>query len=77
MDDQHIILKSGKDQAPKRYHPWIFSGGIKNNSGNFTERDIVKVFSNKDELSGVGHYQPGTIGSAKKHKKTLKSTGYT
>lgn len=61
MNHGYIILKSGKDQSPKRYHPWIFSGGIKKTSGNFTEGDMVKVFSNKDEFLGIGHYQPGTI----------------
>ncbi|MCA1741429.1 MAG: hypothetical protein LC630_02945, partial [Bacteroidales bacterium] len=23
-----IILKKGKDQSVRRYHPWIFSGAI-------------------------------------------------
>jgi len=26
---QKIVLKSGKDQSVRRYHPWIFSGAIK------------------------------------------------
>lgn len=56
-----IILKSGKDQSLKRYHPWIFSGAIKKTKGNLGEGDIVRVFNNKEEFLGMGHYQPGTI----------------
>jgi len=56
-----IVLKSGKDQAVHRYHPWIFSGAIKKIYGNPSEGDIVSVYDNKDNFLAVGHYQPGTI----------------
>jgi len=56
-----IILKSGKDQSPRRYHPWIFSGAIKQIKGKPVEGDVVAVFDNNDELLGYGHYQPGSI----------------
>lgn len=56
-----IVLKSGKDQSLKRFHPWIFSGAIKKIYGNIFEGDIVEVFSNKDEYLGTGHYQIGSI----------------
>jgi 23S rRNA (cytosine1962-C5)-methyltransferase len=56
-----IVLKSGKDQAVHRYHPWIFSGAIKKIYGNPSEGDIVSVYDNKDNYLAVGHYQPGTI----------------
>jgi len=56
-----IVLKSGKDQSPKRYHPWIFSGAIKKTYGEPAEGDIVHVFSNKDEFLGAGHYQDASI----------------
>jgi 23S rRNA (cytosine1962-C5)-methyltransferase len=56
-----IVLKSGKDQSVRRYHPWIFSGAIKKIYGNPVEGDIVQVFDNKDEFLAVGHYQPGSI----------------
>src|SRR6056297_3531843 len=61
MNYGQIILKSGKDQSLKRYHPWVFSGAIKKTKGNFGEGDIVRVFNNKEEFLGVGHYQPATI----------------
>ncbi|MBA7566775.1 Ribosomal RNA large subunit methyltransferase I [subsurface metagenome] len=56
-----IVLKSGKDQSAKRYHPWIFSGAIKKIYGEPGEGDIVHVFSNKDEFLGAGHYQDSSI----------------
>ncbi|MBT3382298.1 MAG: class I SAM-dependent rRNA methyltransferase [Prolixibacteraceae bacterium] len=56
-----IVLKSGKDQSLKRFHPWVFSGAIKKIYGNLIEGDLVSVYSNKDEFLGLGHYQIGAI----------------
>lgn len=56
-----IILKSGKDQAVKRFHPWVFSGAIKKINGPVSEGDLVNIYSNKHEFLGIGHYQPGSI----------------
>jgi len=61
MIDKKIILKSGKDQSVRRYHPWIFSGAIKKIYGNPAEGDIVEVYDNKEEFLAVGHYQPASI----------------
>jgi 23S rRNA (cytosine1962-C5)-methyltransferase len=56
-----IVLKSGKDQSPRRFHPWIFSGAIKKIYGAPVEGDLVEVYDNKDEFLAIGHYQPGSI----------------
>jgi 23S rRNA (cytosine1962-C5)-methyltransferase len=56
-----IVLKSGKDQSMRRYHPWVFSGAIKKIYGEPVEGDVVEVYDNKDEFLGLGHYQPGSI----------------
>ncbi|MFC2152355.1 class I SAM-dependent rRNA methyltransferase [Bacteroidota bacterium] len=61
MDYPKVILKSGKDQSARRYHPWIFSGAIKKIIGNVNEGDLVKVTDNKDEFLALGHYQIGSI----------------
>jgi len=61
MERVRIILKSGKDQSLRRYHPWIFSGAIKKIYGNPVEGDIVNVFDNKETFLATGHYQPGSI----------------
>lgn len=56
-----VVLKSGKDQSLKRFHPWVFSGAIKKTYGSLAEGDLVKVYSNHDEFLGIGHYQIGSI----------------
>jgi 23S rRNA (cytosine1962-C5)-methyltransferase len=56
-----VILKSGKEQSLRRYHPWIFSGAIKEIKGLPAEGDIVDVYSNRDEYLGTGHYAGGSI----------------
>jgi 23S rRNA (cytosine1962-C5)-methyltransferase len=61
MERIKIVLKSGKDQSPLRFHPWIFSGAIKKIYGEPVEGDVVDVYDNKNTLLGVGHYQPGSI----------------
>lgn len=61
MDYPKIVLKSGKDQSVRRYHPWIFSGAIKKIYGTVNEGDLVAVYDNKDEFLALGHYQIGSI----------------
>jgi len=56
-----IVLNSGKDQSPKRFHPWVFSGAVKKIPDNLKNGDIVEVYSSKDEYLGTGHYQKGSI----------------
>lgn len=61
MSYSKIILKSGKDQSLKRFHPWVFSGAIKKTEGPLTEGNIVSVHANNGEFLGIGHYQIGSI----------------
>src|SRR5664280_2179592 len=56
-----IVLKSGKEQSLRRFHPWIFSGAIKKMYGTPAEGDLVDVYDNKDEFLAVGHYAPSSI----------------
>lgn len=56
-----IILKSGKDDAVRRFHPWVFSGAIKKIEGAARNGCHAEVFSNKDEYLGCGIYQDATI----------------
>jgi 23S rRNA (cytosine1962-C5)-methyltransferase len=56
-----IVLKSGKDQSLKRFHPWVFSGAIKKIYGEPEEGDLVDVYDNKDTFLAVGHYAPSSI----------------
>jgi len=56
-----IVLKSGKEQSVRRFHPWIFSGAIKKMHGNPVEGDLVEVYDNKDSFLAIGHYAPSSI----------------
>lgn len=60
-DPVKIVLRSGKDQSLRRYHPWVFSGAIKKMYGQPADGDVVQVYSNQDEFLGIGHYQDGSI----------------
>src|SRR5574344_2281864 len=71
-----IILKKGRGESLKRYHPWVFSGAVggiervksmggKRMYGGDTdelkEGEIVEVQSFEGDFLGIGHYQIGTI----------------
>jgi len=61
MKRTKVVLKSGKDDAVLRQHPWVFSGAIKKVYGPTQEGDIVDVYNNKDRFLGTGHWGTGTI----------------
>ncbi|OFX86776.1 MAG: SAM-dependent methyltransferase [Bacteroidetes bacterium GWF2_33_16] len=61
MNYPKIILKPGKEQSSKRYHPWIFSGAIKSNTQQLSEGELVEVYSSNNEFLAIGHYQIGSI----------------
>jgi 23S rRNA (cytosine1962-C5)-methyltransferase len=56
-----VILKPGKDQSLRRFHPWVFSGAIKQITGSVNEGDVVEVTDVDGEFLGFGHYQIGSI----------------
>ncbi len=56
-----IILKPGKEQSLKRFHPWIFSGAIRNVRGNLEEGDLVSIEDAHGNFLALGHYQVGSI----------------
>ena len=56
-----VILKTGKEQSVKRYHPWIFSGAIHSHSPALSEGSWACVMDNRKNILGYGHYHTGTI----------------
>ncbi len=61
-----IILKKGKGESLKRFHPWVFSGAVHKmvlakREQEPREGDVVEVYSHDDEFLGCGHYQVGSI----------------
>lgn len=61
MEKARIILKPGKEQSLKRYHPWLFSGAINKITGSPNEGDVVEIYSDKEEYLASGHYQNSSI----------------
>jgi 23S rRNA (cytosine1962-C5)-methyltransferase len=56
-----VILKKGKDDVLRRFHPWIFSGAILKTIGNPVEGDLVNVLTENQEWLAVGHFGSGSI----------------
>ena len=56
-----IILRKGKEESLKRFHPWVFSGAVHHTEGDLTEGDIVEVLNNEGRFVALGHWQVGSI----------------
>jgi 23S rRNA (cytosine1962-C5)-methyltransferase len=56
-----VILKPGKEAALKRFHPWVFSGAIRNIMGRTKPGDLVEVYTAEKEYLGTGFYEEGSI----------------
>lgn len=56
-----IKLREGKDEAVKRFHPWIFSGAIAEAAPNLQAGDTVTVINSHDEILGTGFCEAGNI----------------
>lgn len=58
---KQIYLKPGRDAAVLRFHPWIFSGGVKHIKETIEEGETVEVFSHEGKYLATGHFQQGSI----------------
>ena len=58
---KRVILKKGKEESLRRFHPWIFSGAIAAIEGSPEEGDVVEVYTRDGEWIAVGHIQVGSI----------------
>lgn len=56
-----VILKRGREESLRRFHPWVFSGAIAEIQGNPAEGDLVSVHSSDGGFLACGHYQIGSI----------------
>lgn len=54
-----IFLKPKKDEAVRRFHPWIFSGAILRTEGEIADGDTVEVFGPKGDYLATGHFSAG------------------
>lgn len=56
-----IILKRGKAESLKRFHPWVFSGAIHQLPAHVAEGTLVDIFDSEGKYIATGHYQIGSI----------------
>src|SRR5690606_13731867 len=58
---KEIVLRPGKEDSLKRFHPWVFSGAIARKPDSVEEGEVVRVLAADGSFLGVGHYQIGSI----------------
>jgi 23S rRNA (cytosine1962-C5)-methyltransferase len=56
-----VILKSNRDQAVRRFHPWVFSGAIAKVIGKPEDGDLVTVQDAQGNFLAKGHFHHGSI----------------
>lgn len=58
---KNLILRKGKDESLKRFHPWVFSGAVHHIEGEPEEGEVVRVLDCEGRFVAVGHWQIGSI----------------
>lgn len=61
---QAIILRRGKAESLKRFHPWVFSGAIDTKRTDLTklhEGEMVRILDHEGTFIAIAHYQIGSI----------------
>lgn len=61
MNYKTVVLKRGKEESLKRFHPWVFSGAIHHVDSDVKEGDVVRVMAENCDFIAIGHYQIGSI----------------
>lgn len=56
-----VILRKGREESLRRFHPWVFSGAVAEIQGSPKEGDIVSVHASDGSFLALGHYQIGSI----------------
>lgn len=58
---RRVVLRKGREDSLRRFHPWIFSGAVASVEGNPYEGEAVEVISHDGCFLAVGHWQKGSI----------------
>ena len=61
MTFSKLYLQAGRDEALRRFHPWVFSRAISRYEGDLNDGDVVEVFDSKKNYLATGHYHDGSI----------------
>jgi 23S rRNA (cytosine1962-C5)-methyltransferase len=59
--EKFVKLKTGKEIPLKRFHPWVFSGAIQQQSKDLQDGDWVEVKDHSNNFLGIGHFHKGSI----------------
>lgn len=60
-DYPKMTLQNGKELPVLRFHPWIFSGAVKQQDPSLKDGDVMEVYSAKEQFLGMAQYQRGSI----------------
>ncbi len=61
MTYPQITLQKGRDEAVRRFHPWVFSGAVAKRDEHLEDGDIVEVLDSRNTYLGTGHFHDGSI----------------
>lgn len=61
MNVPKIYLQAGREEAIRRFHPWVFSGAIARMEDKPLDGDVVDVFDKKGNYLATGHFHDGSI----------------
>ena len=61
MNLPKIYLRSGREEAIRRFHPWVFSGAVVRTEGEPQDGDVVEVLDKKGTYLATGHFHNGSI----------------
>jgi 23S rRNA (cytosine1962-C5)-methyltransferase len=64
MNFPKVILQKGRDEAVRRFHPWVFSGAVMGgarHTESLQDGDTVEVFDSRGTYLGTGHFHDGSI----------------
>ena len=57
----HIILRKGKEDSVRRFHPWIFSGAVFKKSFDDESPRWVRVLDARENFLALGYYADSSI----------------
>lgn len=61
MSFPKLFLHPGREEAVRRFHPWVFSGAVARREGNPEDGDVVEVYDRKGTYLATGHFHDGSI----------------
>lgn len=61
MISDYVVLRKGKEDSLRRFHPWVFSGAIHKKSFSEETARWVKVLNFRENVLAIGYYSDSSI----------------